>query len=151
MPQSLSRVWLHFVWSTLQRKPFLSDPSVRDEMWRMLATTLKENDCQPAKIGGVDDHVHILCGLSRNHAIKDIVQHVKTETSSWVKKKGPDMRPFHWQAGYGVFSVSESNKDAVVRYIQNQQEHHRRLSFKDEFRQICKRHHVEIDERYVWE
>ena len=81
----------------------------------------------------------------------DVVQESKTETSKWIKKQGPEFHDFHWQAGYGIFSVSESNLDQVKRYIDRQEEHHRRMSFQDEFRVLCRRYGIEIDERYVWD
>ena len=81
----------------------------------------------------------------------DVIKKSKTETSKWLKKQGATYRDFQWQAGYGIFSVSQSNVDQVKRYIANQEEHHKRMSFQDEFREICNRHGIEIDERYVWD
>jgi hypothetical protein len=81
----------------------------------------------------------------------DLIEEVKTSSSKWIKTEGASYRDFHWQAGYGVFSVSESMRPTVIHYIQNQEEHHQRLSFQDEFRALCTRHGIEIDERYVWD
>jgi len=102
-------------------------------------------------IGGVADHVHILCLLSRKFAIKDVVEEAKTETSKWLKKQSPRLADFHWQSGYGIFSVSESNVEPVKLYIANQESHHRKMSFQEEFRLLCQRHGMEIDERYAWD
>ena len=152
MPQSLARVYVHIVYSTKGRHPWLRDDELRSRLYAYKATILRENVDSPAlTIGGTEDHIHALCLLSRKFAIKDVVEESKTETSKWIKKQGPRYAEFHWQAGYGIFSVSESNVEQVKRYIQNQAEHHRRMSFKDEFRAICQRHGIEIDERYVWD
>ena len=102
-------------------------------------------------INGLEDHVHILCLLSRSIAIKDLIEESKTSTSKWIKTKGLQYREFYWQPGYGAFSVSESNVEEVKRYIANQEEHHRTVTFQEEFRKLCERHGVLIDERYVWD
>jgi putative transposase len=116
------------------------------------AIILRDKVDSPAiTIGGTEDHIHILCLLSRKFAMKDLVEEVKTETSKWLKKQTPSLADFHWQSGYGIFSVSESNIEQVKFYISNQEEHHRRMSFQDEFRLLCERHGIQIDERYVWD
>jgi putative transposase len=101
-------------------------------------------------IGGVEDHVHVLFNLSRSHALKEVVGKVKAESSAWIKKNSLH-HDFYWQAGYGAFSVSETNVETVRKYIRNQEEHHRRISFQDEFRALCEKHGLEIDERYAWD
>ena len=151
MPQSLSRVIVHLIFSTKHRQPWLKDASVRDELYRYTATTLNTLDCTPIKINGVEDHIHLLFGLSRNHAIKTVVGEVKSDTSKWIKTKGDEYQDFYWQAGYGIFSVSESKVAEVKRYIEHQQQHHQKMSFQDEFRRLCERHGIPIDERYVWD
>jgi len=152
MPQSLAKVIVHIVYSTRHRKPWLDDPGLRSELYAYNATILKEEVDSPAiLINGVEDHVHILCLLSRKFAIMDVIKTSKTETSKWIKKQGSACDDFQWQAGYGIFSVSQSNVEQVKRYIANQEEHHKRMTFQDEFRELCKRHGIEIDERYVWD
>ena len=151
MPQSLAQVWLHLVFSTKERRPFLTDESFQFEMFRMLAHHVKETGCVSASVGGHIDHVHLLVGLSRTITIAKLVEQIKTETSKWAKKNEKCSSSFSWQSGYGVFSVSHSNRNAVDEYIRTQQEHHKKLSFQDEFRELCKRHEIEIDERYVWD
>lgn len=108
-------------------------------------------DCQVILINGVEDHIHILCLLSRKLSIMDVIKKSKTETSKWLKKKGPQLRNFQWQSGYGIFSVSESKVKQTRRYIDQQKEHHMRFSFQDEFRELCKRYGFSINERYVWD
>ncbi len=152
MPQSLANVIVHIVYSTKNRQPWLKDVHLRDELYAYNAAILRnEVDSSAILINGVEDHIHILCRLSRKFAIMDVVKASKTETSKWLKKQNPELQEFSWQSGYGIFSVSQSNVDQVKRYIANQEEHHRRMTFQDEFRAICQRHAVEIDERYVWD
>ena len=152
MPQSLARVIVHIVYSTKHHQPWLHDPAFRSDLYAYNATVLKEDVDSPAiLIGGVEDHIHILCLLSRKFAIMDVIKRSKTETSKWIKKQGAMHNDFQWQAGYGIFSVSQSNVKQVKRYIANQAEHHKRISFQDEFRELCRRHGLDIDERYVWD
>ncbi len=151
MSQSLARVWLHVVFSTKDRRPFLRDEQLRQEMFKMLSHFAGELACPTAAVGGWEDHVHILCGLARTVTIADFVQGLKGETSRWAKERAAVWRGFFWQGGYGAFSVSQSLVDQVVKYIADQAEHHRRLSFQDEFRAICQRHGVDLDERFAWE
>ncbi len=151
MPQSLAQVWLHLVFSTKERRPFLVDDEFQFEMFRMLAHHVKENGCVSASVGGHVDHVHLLVGLSRTLTIANLVESIKTETSRWAKMKGNCSSAFSWQAGYGAFSVSQSNRIAVDEYIRNQRQHHQKLSFQDDFRELCQRHDLEINERYVWD
>ena len=152
MPQSLSKVLVHIVYSTKGRRPWLKDEQIRKELYAYKATILRDNVDTPALIiNGVDNHVHMLCLLSRKFAIMSVIEEAKTETSKWLKKQSPDLSDFAWQGGYGIFSVSESNCEQVKRYIAEQERHHRKMSFQDEFRLLCKRHGIEIDERYVWD
>ncbi len=152
MSQSIAKVALHVVFSTKNRKPWLQSRELRDELFAYMATILRDNVDSPAiVIGGVEDHIHALCLLSRKFAIMKVTQEAKTETSKWLKKQSHDTSDFAWQSGYGAFSVSESNILLVKKYIQDQEEHHRRMTFQDEFRAFLKRHGIEFDERYVWD
>jgi putative transposase len=147
MPQSLANVLVHLVFSTKHRTPWLKDAALREQLYAVIGQALKDVDCHPIKIGGVADHVHIFFALSRKVAIMKVVEEVKTESTKWLKKHAPSLSDFHWQAGYGAFSVSAE----VITYIERQEEHHRKLSYQDEFRELCRRHGIEIDERYVWD
>ncbi|MFG0290892.1 MAG: IS200/IS605 family transposase [Rhodopirellula sp. JB044] len=151
MPQSLAQVWVHVVFSTKERRRYFQNETFRAEAFRMLAYHVKESNCVSASVGGHFDHVHLLVGLSRTIAISKLVENVKTETSKWAKSTPGGVSTFSWQQGYGVFSVSHSNCADVDAYIRDQMEHHRKLTFQDEFRAFCKRHEVAIDERYVWD
>jgi putative transposase len=151
MAQSLSQVWLHLVFSTKDRIALLQKIDFRNEMFRMLGHHVGEAGCHPKLVGGWIDHVHIVCGLSRTVTIAKLIENVKTETSRWAKKTPRGSRLFAWQAGYGAFSVSQSNLDRVLQYVEHQEEHHRKRTFQEEFRELCRKHHLEIDERYVWD
>ena len=151
MPQSHAQVWLHIVFSTKDRRPFLRDSLNRQDMYRMLSHHVKENGCASASVGGHIDHVHLLVGLSRTITIAKRVEKIKTETSKWAKKSIDGAQNFSWQSGYGAFSVSHSRRDAVDRYIRNQAEHHGTVTFEQEYRKLCTKHGIEIDERYAWD
>lgn len=151
MAQSLSRLWTHLVFSTKNRFPFLSDKTIRTDMHAYLAKMLREQDCETLIVNGVEDHVHSLFALSRTHSIASVVKEIKRTSSGWVKEFSPALQKFHWQLGYGAFSVSQSNLDEVVRYIENQEEHHRLVTFQDEYRVLLIENRVPYDERYVWD
>jgi REP-associated tyrosine transposase len=152
MSQSLAKVVVHLVYSTKHRTPWLREKAMRDELYADMATILRDNVDSPAIIiNGVEDHLHALILLSRKFALMDVIKVAKTETSKWVKKQSKTLADFSWQSGYGAFSVSESNIPQVKKYIQDQEEHHRRMTFQDEFRELCRRHNVELDERYAWD
>ena len=151
MPQSMARVVIHIVFSTKHRKTWLDDKDVRCDLYKYVAQTLSTIECPGITIGGVEDHIHILCNLSRKMAIMDLIEELKTSSSKWIKKQGTKYRDFYWQRGYGAFSVSESKVPEVREYIDNQEEHHKRMTYQEEFRLLCQRHGIEIDERYVWD
>lgn len=103
------------------------------------------------EIGGVEDHIHILCLFPRTQSVADMVKETKRVSTNWLQEHTMELRDFHWQSGYGVFSVSQSNVAGVADYICNQEEHHRQLTFQDEYRAFLRKHAVEFDERYVWD
>ena len=149
MPQSCAAVFVHLVFSTKNREPWIRAP-VESELHAYGTTVLKNAGCPALAMNGTADHVHVLFNLSRVKTLAEVVEELKTSTSKWIKTKARGLEEFYWQAGYGAFSVSASKLDDVKSYILNQEEHHRQRSFCDEFRQICVRHGVEIDEKYVW-
>jgi REP element-mobilizing transposase RayT len=150
MPQSLSSILIHLIFSTKNREPFLR-PESDTELYPYLASIFKAMKSPALVINGTSDHLHTLCSLSRVVTIADLVEEVKTESSKWIKTKGSEFQNFHWQSGYGAFSVSQSQVASVKRYIGGQKEHHRRVSFQDEYRKFLKAYEVEYDERYVWD
>ena len=151
MAQSLARLWTHLIFSTKDRFPFLSDKVLRTEMHAFLAQVLRTHGCETLIVGGVEDHAHALFALSRTLAIASVVKEVKRTSSNWVKETSPKLSKFYWQGGYGAFSVSQSKLAEVIRYIENQEEHHKRVTFQDEYRAFLKAYGVDYDERYVWE
>ena len=151
MPQSLAKILVHTVFSTKDRRPFLRDHALREEIHRYLGGILTNLDCQPIIVGGVEDHVHLLCALSRTCAAAAMVKEVKRGSSLWVKTRSPDLQDFAWQNGYGIFSIGFSQIASVRSYIAAQEEHHRKVSFQGEFRQLLRRYEIELDERYVWD
>jgi REP element-mobilizing transposase RayT len=151
MSQSLAKILVHTVFSTKDRRPLLRDPSIRAELHRYVGGILANQDCQPIIVGGVEDHVHILSALSRTCQAAGIVKEVKRGSSLWIKSKSADLRDFAWQNGYGMFSIGFSQIEAVRRYIAEQENHHRKVSFQEEFRHLLKRYEIEFDERYVWD
>jgi REP element-mobilizing transposase RayT len=148
MPQSLANILIHVIWSTKERRPFITN-DVRPQLHGYMAGILKDIESPARVINSVADHAHILCQLSKNLAVCKLVEEVKKSSSKWMKEQG--VKEFAWQNGYGVFSVSQSNVIAVRKYIEGQAEHHKKRDFKDEFREFCKRYNVAIDERYVWD
>ena len=151
MPQSLSNVLLHVIFSTKNREPFLRDYETRKGLHKYMTGILDNLESPSLAIDGVADHVHVLCQLSRKISIADLMEELKGGSSKWIKTCERPILSFHWQSGYAAFSVSQSNVDQVRQYIENQEEHHRRRSFQDELREFLKRHEIEFDERYVWD
>jgi len=149
MPQSLARLLVHLVFSTKNRVPFLQSLDLRSEVHAYLTATLQGQDCESLQVGGVADHVHLLVGLSRTISLAELVKQVKTSSTKIIREKGHG--DFGWQTGYGAFSVSESNKNAVIAYIVDQEIHHRKMTFEEEIRALLKKHSVRFDERYIWD
>ncbi len=150
MPQSLSKVYLHIVFSTKNREPWLR-PEIRVETHRYLGGVAGHHDCPALIVGGVADHVHLLCVLGRTITQANLLMELKRSSSRWVKKRFEGLAGFALQNGYGAFSIGQSQVEQVTRYIERQEEHHRRVSFQDEFRALLKKYQVEYDERYVWD
>ncbi len=150
MPQSLAQILVHLIFSTKNRQRILGD-DIRPELHSYMATILKGLDSPAILINTVEDHAHLLFHLSKNRVLCDVIEVLKKDSSKWIKTKGTSYRVFHWQNGYGAFSISQSNVARVVRYIEGQKEHHRKWSFQDEFREFLRRYQVPYDERYVWD
>jgi putative transposase len=151
MPQSLSAAYLHLVFSTKDRRPLLNDPALRSEMHAYFAGASKQLDCPPILAGGIAHHVHLLArhGGSITQAVW--VKEIKRVSSIWIKTRDATLHDFAWQSGYGVFSVSTSNLEAVRDYVAGQEEHYRKSTFQDEFRALLRTRGMEWDERYVWD
>jgi REP element-mobilizing transposase RayT len=150
MPQSLSRILIHIIFSTKHRQPLIDD-AIEAELHTYLGGACKELNCYPIIVGGHHDHVHILCDLSRTIAVMKLLEKVKANSSKWIKTMGEPYEGFYWQDGYAAFSVSPANIDSVCKYIANQKEHHSTISFQDECRAYFKKYKMDYDERYVWD
>lgn len=147
MSHTFTNLLTHIVFSTKARAPYVTD-EIKSELYAYLGGLIKELKGKPLAIGGMPDHVHLLVESSPIIPISEVMRFVKTNSSKWVTEKFD--KPFDWQKGYGAFSVSRSNVDAVVKYIDNQAEHHRKFDFKAEFVSMLKKSNVEFDEQYLW-
>ena len=116
-----------------------------------MAPILRNHDCPTLQIGGAPDHIHALFAFSKNSSIAEVVYEVKRGSSKWIKTLGQEFKRFHWQSGYGAFSVSQSHVEQVRRYVLRQEQHHRKISFQDEYREFLRRYEVQFDERYIWD
>jgi REP element-mobilizing transposase RayT len=150
MPQSLSYLLTHIVFSTKDRAPVL-DATVRPALHAYLATVARNADCECFRVGGVADHVHLAVRLSRTITMAQLIEELKTSSSKWLKTQSPALAAFAWQRGYGAFSVGPSDLNALLHYIHNQEEHHKTRSFQDEYRAFLMKYGIEFDERYVWD
>ena len=149
MPQSLSKVLVHLIFSTKHREPLIN-PEIRPRLHAYMVGIFDNLKSPSLQTGGVADHVHSLFLLHRTISQADLIEEVKKSSSKWMKAEG-GVRGFTWQTGYGAFSIGESQADTVIRYIQKQEDHHRKVSFQDEFRKFLARYKVPYDERYVWD
>jgi len=150
MPQSLSFLLIHVVFSTKDRAPVL-DASVRPSLHAYLATVARNADCECYRVGGIADHVHLAIRLARTVTTAKLVEELKTSSSKWLKTQSTALAAFSWQRGYGAFSVGPSNLDALLHYIDTQEEHHRKRTFQEEYRMFLTQYGVDFDERYVWD
>jgi putative transposase len=149
MPQSLSKVLVHLIFSTKHREPLIG-PEIRPRLHAYLVGILDNLKSPSLQTGGAADHVHTLFVLGRTISQAELVEQVKKSSSKWMKAEG-GVPGFTWQAGYGAFSIGESQVDTVIHYIRNQEEHHRKVTFQDEFRKFLERYKIACDERYVWD
>jgi REP element-mobilizing transposase RayT len=151
MPQSLAQVHIHVIFSTKNRIPFLVEAEFRKEMHAYLASIMKAYECPAQIVGGTADHVHILCALSRSATVAKVIGEAKRNSSKWIKTKGGDLELFQWQNGYGAFSVSFSKITEVREYISDQMNHHKKMSFQEEYRLFLRKHGLDFDEAHVWD
>src|SRR5829696_8761682 len=148
MSHTFTHLAVHIVFSTSDRLPTIA-PEIKRELFAYMAGIITRKNAKPIIINGMPDHVHLLVGLPADMTVADLVRFVKTNSSKWVHDRWPERGTFGWQAGYGAFSVSRSAMSDVERYIAQQEEHHRHLSFQDEFIALLKRHDIPFDERYI--
>ena len=145
---TFTQIYYHVVFSMKDRVPALSADK-RENLFRYAWGVLKNYNCHLYRIGGVEDHIHILTGLHPTIALADLVKGIKVSTSNWIKDENLFPSFTHWQDGYGAFTVSHSDKDAVIEYIKGQEEHHKKISFQSELREFLVKHGVKFDEKYL--
>ena len=150
MPQSISKIHRHLVFSTTGRERVIAD-EIRPVLHEYMGGILRNKECKPIEINTEPDHAHVLFCLGRAVTVAEVVGNLKQGSTLWLREQGPRYHMFQWQAGYGVFAVSHSNVEAAREYIRNQREHHRKSTFQDEFRAFLRKHDEEWDERYVWD
>jgi REP element-mobilizing transposase RayT len=150
MPQSLAEILVHLVFSTKNREPLLAD-SNRAELHAYIGGIVNHHEGVLLKAGSVADHIHLLISHPRTCAPAKLVQEIKTGSSKWLKTDGRSKVPFYWQNGYGMFSVSPSHRTPVETYLENQAEHHRKVGFQEEYRQLLQKYGIQYNESYVWD
>ncbi len=149
MAQTLTRLVVHVVFSTKER-PNLISPAVEPELHAYLGGICRNRESPALAIGGTENHVHLLIGLSKNIALSDLMMTLKKGSSKWIKTNGDAFGGFYWQDGYGAFSIGESQVRAVADYIRGQKERHKALTFEDELVALAERYGVAFDPRYLW-
>ncbi|MBP87294.1 MAG: transposase [Planctomycetaceae bacterium] len=150
MANSYTSLTYHIVFSTRLRRALIRD-EIKSEVHQYIAGIIRENRGQPLDVGGVEDHVHILTGIQPTIAVSDMVRLIKTNSSKWFNEKHVRNIKFGWQTGYAAFTVSQSQSSFVRDYVRTQREHHRTLSFHDEYLTLLRKHENEFDEQYVFD
>jgi REP element-mobilizing transposase RayT len=150
MPQSITKILIHIVFSTKHRKDLIW-PSIEAELYAYINGIIENHGCKLIIANGTADHSHFLISIGRSIAVGELIGDMKRGSSKWIKTKGPEYDRFYWQEGYGAFSVGQSQVGDVIAYISRQKEHHGKIDFKNEFRGLMDRYEAEYDERYVWD
>jgi putative transposase len=150
MPQSLSKVYVHIVFSTKNHSPFIKS-NVENELFAYIGGVIRDNGGILMKINAVPDHIHILSTLPKNISQSKFLEEIKRNSSLWIKTKGKNYTKFAWQRGYGIFSVSSSGLNSISNYIQNQKKYHQKISFKEELICLLKEFGIDYDEKYLWD
>ncbi len=150
MPSTYTNLLYHIIFSTKDRRPFIN-PKLRDRLHPYLGGIIRDLKGEPIEIGGVEDHIHILAKLPATLALSDVLREIKSNSSKWAGEHGDLVRTFAWQTGYAAFTVSKSQVVVVRKYIQNQERHHRRQTFKVELVSLLDKHEIEYDRRYLWD
>jgi putative transposase len=150
MAQSLSKILLHIVFSTKGRTKLIL-PEFEDELHAYIGGICKAVKSNAYKVGGTENHVHIACSLPRTLTVSDLLEEIKRSSSKWMKSKNPRCSLFAWQGGYGAFSFGQSQLTTVVKYIENQRDHHKKQNFENELKELLRLYEVEFDERFLWD
>ena len=150
MSQSLSKILLHIVFSTKNRMNMIS-PNIIKELHAYLAGICRMHDSEAFRVGGTENHVHIACTLPRTLSVNKLLEEIKKSSSIWIKKNDSRFQGFAWQAGYGAFSMGQSQLDRLIHYIDTQKEHHQRKTFQEELLELLHKYEIKYDEKYLWD
>ena len=143
-----TQIYYYLVFSTKERTPALT-PDRREDLFRYIWGIIKNKNSHLYRINGVEDHIHILTSLHPTVALADLIKDIKVASSQWIKEEKAFPRFSHWQDGYGAFTHSSNEKDRLIEYIKGQEEHHKKVSFRDEFRRLLEEAGIEFDEKYL--
>ena len=149
MPQSLTKIYLHIIFHVKTMSPRIDDKHL-ERLHAYIGQLVNETGCKVIRVGGIADHVHVVCLLSKNETVTHLIEEMKRNSSRWMKSLDPGYATFAWQGGYAAFSISQSVVEKTIEYVNNQKEHHQKTSFRDEYLQFLKLYHVDYDERYVF-
>ena len=149
MAHTYVSTYIHYVFSTKHRQKIIK-PELEERLWPYMGGIARENKMKALAIGGIEDHLHLFLSLPSTLSISKAIQLIKGGSSTWVSKTFQEFKDFQWQEGYGAFSISQSHIDRTIHYINNQKEHHKKKTFKEEYLAILKKHGIEYDEQYLW-
>ena len=149
MSQSLSKLFVHIIFH-IKNEGVEIEKILSNELYAYMGTIIKDNKSIPILINGTSNHIHILCVMSKNIALSKLVEEIKRHSSRWIKTQGEQYKQIAWQGGYGAFSVSHSLHDKTKHYIENQEIHHEKITFKDEYLLFLKKHEINYNEQYLW-
>jgi len=150
MAHTYINILIHYVFSTKNRVGFIT-PELEIRLYSYIGGIARENNMKLVAIGGIANHIHLLLSLPATLSISKAIQLIKGGSSLWIHNTFPDLKNFQWQSGYGAFSVSRSHVNDTIKYINNQKEHHKKMTFKEEYIAFLKKHNIEYDERYIWD
>lgn len=150
MPQSLANILIHIIFSTKNRKPLIL-PNIMQELYSYMAGIAREHEAYVHEVGGIEDHIHLLISLPRTLTISKLVEEIKKGSSKWIKTKGHLYADFAWQNGYSAYSIGQSGYEDLRKYIQRQKDHHKKISFQDEYIAFLKKYQILYDEKYLWD
>ena len=149
MAQLLCKIYLHIIFHVKTTSPTI-DETHWSRVHSYIGQLVNSTGCQVIRVGGVKDHIHVVCTLSRNEAIAHLVEEIKRNSSRWLKSLDKRYQSFAWQGGYAAFSISQSVVERTIEYVNNQKKHHQRVSFQDEYLQFLKTYNVDYDEKFVF-
>ena len=149
MSQTVVSLLVHIVFSTKGRMKIIN-PEIEPELFPYISGIIRKHESKCLAINGTEDHVHLLVSMGKNVTVPNLLMQIKKGSSAWIKTQGPQYKNFRWQDGYGAFSIGQSSVPAVKRYIAQQKEHHKKVSFQSELLALLKKYEIEYDERYIW-